>query len=182
MNIAHFAQNRHSTKAFDPTLKINDETFEQIRTLLRFSPSSVNSQPWHYVIASTEEGKTQVASATSAEYPYNEPKILNASHVVVLCARQQLEGEHLNNVLEQEDQDGRFTTEDAKQTQHGVRSFYYDLHKFDMKDTQHWIEKQVYCHSVRCCWAPRRWKWMPAQLKALIRRFWITHWACARKV
>ena len=144
MNIAHFAQNRHSTKAFDPTLKINDETFEQIRTLLRFSPSSVNSQPWHYVIASTEEGKTQIASATSAEYPYNEPKILNASHVVVLCARQQLEGEHLNNVLEQEDQDGRFASEEAKQTQHGVRSFYYDLHKFDMKDTQHWIEKQVY--------------------------------------
>ena len=144
MDITHFAKNRHSTKAFDPSLKISEETFAQIRTLLRFSPSSVNSQPWHYVVASTEEGKQRVASATAKDYAYNEPKILNASHVVVLCARTELDETHLSNVLEQEDADGRFASEDAKQTQHSVRSFYYNLHRFDLKDSQHWIEKQVY--------------------------------------
>ena len=120
MDITHFAKNRHSTKAFDPSLKISEETFAQIRTLLRFSPSSVNSQPWHYVVASTEEGKQRVASATAKDYAYNEPKILNASHVVVLCARTELDETHLSNVLEQEDADGRFASEDAKQTQHSV--------------------------------------------------------------
>ncbi|AKH19638.1 oxygen-insensitive NAD(P)H-dependent nitroreductase NfsB [Sedimenticola thiotaurini] len=144
MNIAHFAQTRHATKAFDKNLKINDKTFDQLRTLLRFSPSSVNSQPWHYVIASTDEGKQKVASATAADYPYNEPKILNASHVVVFCARTSMDQEYLTQVLEQEDRDGRFANAEAKQGQHTGRSFYANLHQFDLKDTQHWMEKQVY--------------------------------------
>lgn len=144
MDISHFAKHRHSTKAFDPALKISEETFAQIRTLLRFSPSSVNSQPWHYVVASTEEGKQRVATSTATDFVYNEPKILNASHVVVLCARTELSETHLNEVLEQEDTDGRFASADAKQTQHSVRSFYYNMHRFDLKDSSHWIEKQVY--------------------------------------
>jgi len=144
MNIAHFAQTRHATKAFDKNLKINEKTFEQLRTLLRFSPSSVNSQPWHYVIASTDEGKQRVASATSADYPYNESKILNASHVVVFCSRTSLDESYLKQILEQEDRDGRFANPEAKQGQHTGRSFYANLHRFELKDTQHWMEKQIY--------------------------------------
>jgi len=144
MDITHFAKQRHATKAFDPALKISDETFAQIRTLLQYSPSSVNSQPWHFVVACTDEGKAKVASATAEDYSYNEAKILNASHTLVLCARTGLDDAHMSNVLEQEQQDGRFANEDGKTFQHGVRSFYYDLHRYDLKDSQHWIEKQVY--------------------------------------
>lgn len=144
MNIAHFAQNRHATKAFNPELKINDKTFEQIRILLRFSPSSVNSQPWHYVVASTDEGKRKVASATSEKYPYNESKILNASHVIVFCARTSMDEQHLQNILEQEDRDGRFASPEAREGQHTGRSFYTNMHRYDLKDTQHWMEKQIY--------------------------------------
>lgn len=55
-----------------------------------------------------------------------------------------MDDQHLAAVLEQEDRDARFATVEAKAGQHRSRSFYVGLHRFDAKDTQHWLEKQVY--------------------------------------
>jgi nitroreductase/dihydropteridine reductase len=144
MNIAKIAQTRYTTKAFDPARKIPAEIFEQLETLLRFAPSSVNAQPWHFVVASTEEGKARIAKATQGGYAYNEPKVRNASHVIVFCARQDLDDAHLAAVLEQEDKDGRFATPEAKAGQHKSRSFYADLHRNEYKDVRTWMERQLY--------------------------------------
>lgn len=145
MDIAQIAQTRHTCKAYDPTRKIPAEQVEQLKTLLRFAPSSVNSQPWHFIIASSDAAKASLAKAT--EHPVfaaNGPKILNASHVVVFCARTTLEDAHLVEVTEQEARDGRFPNPDAQTAQLKSRRFYAGLHRFDLKDTQHWMEKQVY--------------------------------------
>lgn len=144
MNIAKIATTRYTTKAFDPSRKIPAEQIEQLKTLLQYSPSSTNSQPWHFVIAGTEAGKNQVAQATTGFYVFNEAKVKNASHVVVLCARQEINEAHLETLLEQEAQDGRFATPEAKAGQHAGRSHFVNMHRFDLKDAQHWMEKQVY--------------------------------------
>ena len=144
MNIAQLAKTRYTTKAFDPARKISDAVIDEIRTLLRYSPSSVNSQPWHFVIAGTDEGKARVAKATQTGFAYNTPKLLNASHVIVFCARTGIDESHLAEVLGSEEKDGRFTSADAKAGQNNTRGFYVNLHRYDQKDLQHWIEKQVY--------------------------------------
>ena len=36
---------------------------ETLENLLRFSPSSTNLQPWHFIVAGTAEGKERVANA-----------------------------------------------------------------------------------------------------------------------
>ncbi|MCS6176461.1 oxygen-insensitive NAD(P)H nitroreductase [Shewanella baltica] len=142
-DLSFFAKKRYTTKAFDPTKTIPAEKIADIKTLLQFSPSSVNSQPWHFVLASTAEGKALIAQATE-NYAFNTQKILNASHVVVLCTRTQLDEAYLLQILEQEEKDGRLANEEAKQAQHNGRSFFANMHKFEMKDAQHWMEKQVY--------------------------------------
>jgi nitroreductase/dihydropteridine reductase len=144
MNIAHHAQRRHTSKAFDPSRTIPEATINELQTLLRFSPSSVNSQPWHFVLAQTDAGKARIAKATQPGYTYNESKIRNASHVLVLCARTGIDDAHLNALLDQEQQDGRFATPQARQGQSNSRQLYVNLHKYDQKDLQHWMEKQVY--------------------------------------
>lgn len=144
MNLSELVKTRYTSKAFDPSRKIPAETFAQLETLLRYAPSSVNSQPWHFVVASTEEGKARLAKAAQGGYAYNEAKIRNASHVVVFCIRRDLDAEHLAAVLEQEDKDGRFATPEAKAGQHKSRSFYVDLHRNEYKDAQSWAEKQLY--------------------------------------
>lgn len=144
MNIAQIAQSRYTTKAFDPARRIPDDQVAQLETLLRFSPSSTNSQPWHFFIAGTEEGKARVAKATTGFYSFNEPKVKNASHVVVFCTRASIDEAHLQALLDQEDKDGRFATPEARARQHVSRSFFVNNHRFELRDAQHWMEKQVY--------------------------------------
>lgn len=144
MNIAQVVQQRRTCKAFDPNRQISQETMDALRAVLRFAPSSVNSQPWHYIIASTQEGKALVAKGMQGPFVYNEPKVMNASHVVVLCARQSLDDNHLSALLQQEEKDGRFATPEAKAGQDKSRRGYADLHENQLKDAHVWMDKQVY--------------------------------------
>lgn len=143
-NLSDLVQTRYTTKAFDPSRKLSPEQVSQIEALLRFSPSSTNAQPWHFVIASSEAGKGRIADTMSTGHAFNEPKLRNASHVVVLCTRQAITDEHLQRVLAQEQADGRFATPEARTGQHNGRSFFVNLHRFERRDAQHWADKQTY--------------------------------------
>lgn len=144
MQLTALAKSRYTTKAYDSSRKIPQETIDVLLDQLRHSPSSVNSQPWHFVVASDEQGKARVAKGAAGAFAYNEGKTLNASHVIVLCTLTEASEEHLNAVLAQEDADGRFANPEAKAGQDGVRRGYVNLHKHDYKDVQHWMEKQTY--------------------------------------
>ncbi len=143
-DITHYVKTRHTAKAYDPTKKISDEDIEKVKDLLRYSPSSTNSQPWHFLLASTEEGKAKIAKATEI-YPVNTQSILNASHVVVFCSKLDIDQAFLERVLEQEEEEGRFANDlSFKERQHATRNLFINLHKQDYKDVQHWMDKQVY--------------------------------------
>jgi len=144
MNVDQLATKRYTTKAYDPHKRVGAAQMEQLKTLLRFAPSSVNSQPWHFVIAESNEAKQRIAAATTGPYGANEPKVVNASHVLVLCARTELDDTHLEHLLAREKVDGRFPDDDSRLLQGKVRAFYVDMHRNELGDTQHWMEKQVY--------------------------------------
>ena len=144
MDIAQIAATRHTAKAFDPAQRIPESVVAQLRTLLRHSPSSVNSQPWHFIIAASTAAKARLARATPPPYAYNEPKIRDASHVVVLCARTDLDAAHLDALLAQETRDGRYPDAAAQEAYRNSRAAYVDLHRTRRQDLPHWLEKQVY--------------------------------------
>ena len=144
MNIVEVAKARYATKKFDATKKISNEDFSQIKTLLRLSPSSINSQPWHFIIADSEEGKQQIAKGAEGAYSANNPKILDASHVILFCAKTEISDEYLQKITNQEELDGRFPKPEGKALALKVRGFYTDLHRKDWNDVDCWIQKQVY--------------------------------------
>lgn len=135
---------RHTVKAFASGKSLPQEEIETLLNVLRNSPSSVNSQPWHFVVASTPEGREQIAQSTTGAFVYNGPKVLNASHVIALCMRTDLDDAHLQNVLGQEEQDGRFSKPEGKAGQDKSRRGYVDMHRYEQRDIPQWMEKQVY--------------------------------------
>jgi nitroreductase/dihydropteridine reductase len=144
MDIVSVALKRHSTKAFDSSKKLTADQAEKLKTLLQYSPSSTNSQPWHFILASSDEGKARVAKAAIGNYVFNERKIRDASHVVVFCAKTAIDDAWLEKVVDQEDKDGRFATPEAKAGNQKGRRFFADMHRIDLKDDAHWTAKQVY--------------------------------------
>jgi nitroreductase/dihydropteridine reductase len=87
MNFLHIAQNRYATKKYDPNKKVNVETIEKLKEILRLSPSSINSQPWKFTFVADEKVKSELA-----EFSYNNRhKVSDASHVVVFSVIQDVE-------------------------------------------------------------------------------------------
>lgn len=138
--------NRYATKKFDPTQRLTSEQFEDIKALLRYSPSSVNLQPWHFIISDNQEGKARIAKGAEGNFSANYSKIMEASHVVLYCVKTDLSDDYLNKILEQEDADGRMLNDESKETVKNVRAFFADIHRKSnvQNDTREWMEKQVY--------------------------------------
>ena len=144
MNLQETLNWRYTTKEYDTTKKIADADMGEIKNLLRMSPSSVNLQPWHFMIAETTEGKVRMAKGTQGFFSFNEPKITNAAAVVLFCAKIDADDAYYQHIADTEDKDGRFPNEDIKNGFLGAVKTFAGIHKYDLKDLQHWMEKQVY--------------------------------------
>jgi len=135
---------RYATKKFDTTKKISNEELKKIETLLCMSPSSTNVQPWHFVIATTEESKKKISKSTQGFYSFNEEKVLNSSATIIFCARTDLDEKYLLHLVDSESKAGRLKNDEEKTNMHKGRSMFIDIHRNLLKDLQHWMEKQMY--------------------------------------
>ena len=144
MNSTDVMKSRYTTKKFDSEKSIPEKTIREIENLLRLAPSSTNIQPWKFILALTPQGKTRIAKAAAGFYSYNEPKIMNASAVVFFSVRETIDTVYLEKLLAQEKADGRFNSDKTMNGQRDGRAHFVNLHRFERKDTQQWMEKQVY--------------------------------------
>ncbi|MCL5128008.1 oxygen-insensitive NAD(P)H nitroreductase [Algibacter sp. L4_22] len=144
MNLQEILNWRYTTKEYDTTKKISDVDMAEVKNLLRMSPSSVNLQPWHFIVAETKEGKARIAKGTQGFFSFNEPKVTNASAVVLFCSKIDADEDYFKHIADTDDKNGRFPNEDIKNGFLGAVKAFAGIHKYDLKDLQHWMEKQVY--------------------------------------
>ncbi len=144
MSILAAAKRRYSTKAFDPKRKISDADIHTLKTIFQLSPSSINIQPWHTLVTNNEAGKKQIAQAVQGNFVFNEQKILDASHVMVLCVRNDIDQKHLNKLLEKEQADGRIPDEEVFNTTKTLYSDYLAGISANPDFFKAWTAHQVY--------------------------------------
>lgn len=71
MDIVELVRTRYTTKHYDSARRISDRDIADLMEVLRLSPSSVNSQPWHFFVTGTDEGKARVMPAV---LDFNRPR------------------------------------------------------------------------------------------------------------
>jgi nitroreductase len=76
---------RYATKAFDPARKIPAETWDAFEKSLVLTPSSFGLQPWKFLVVENPEIREKLKAAS-----WNQPQLIDASHLVVLTARTDL--------------------------------------------------------------------------------------------
>ena len=123
-----------------------------------------------------------MAQSTSGAFIYNNPKVLNASHVIALCMRTDLDEAHLQNVLAQEEKDGRFAKPEAKAGQDKSRRSYVDMHRYELRDVPQWMEKQVYLALGGLLLGAAMLGIDATRWKALMRAHLTGRWACVNRV
>ncbi len=144
MDITPYVQRRYTTKKFDPDFTLDPAQVEQLVTLLHQAPSSVNSQPWHFLIVESTAAKGRLAKAAEGPYQANNAKFKEAALSVVLCLRTGAADAHIERVVAQEQVDGRLANAEVQAATLKGRFFYLDLHRYNHKDLPHWQAHQLY--------------------------------------
>lgn len=82
---------RYSAKVFDSEKKVSEDTLQALLECLRLSPSFFGIEAWKFVVVENPEIRKRLRTAS-----YDQPKITDASHLVVLCARKDVTGEYVD--------------------------------------------------------------------------------------
>lgn len=78
---------RYATKRFDANKKISQSDWKTLEESLRLAPSSFGLQPWKFIIVKNPEIRAQLLPQS-----WNQTQIVDASHLVVIAAKQEVTG------------------------------------------------------------------------------------------
>lgn len=87
MNILQLIQKRYSTKMYNSGKKIPNEKIEELKEILRLSPSSINIQPWKFTFVENPEVKAKLASVSM----HNTEKVNQAPLLIVFSVADDLD-------------------------------------------------------------------------------------------
>ena len=79
MSFLSSLQQRYTTKKFDPSQKLSAEVKEELKQILRLSPSSINSQPWQFTFVSDPAVREKLSEVSWL----NSGKVVDCDTVVV---------------------------------------------------------------------------------------------------
>ena len=82
MSFIESMQKRYTTKVYNNSKKIDPIQIEELKEILRLSPSSINSQPWKFTFVSDPEIKTKLGAASF----FNNDRIVNCDTLVVFSS------------------------------------------------------------------------------------------------
>lgn len=126
MTFLDLAKSRYTTKKYDPNRKIADQKIQELKNVLRLSPSSINSQPWKFSFISDDAVKRKLASVSY----FNEQKINEASHLVVFSVIDDIE---------------KFEQQIKENLPDGSVNYYNQFVKIGTEaEIRSWLQHQVY--------------------------------------
>ncbi|OBT12088.1 NAD(P)H-dependent oxidoreductase [Vibrio sp. UCD-FRSSP16_10] len=76
---------RYTAKKYDPSKRISADDMMVIREALRMSASSINSQPWKFIVVESDEAKQRFHGTFANMHQFNQPHAKTASHTLLLA-------------------------------------------------------------------------------------------------
>lgn len=87
MNILELIQKRYTAKTYNADKEIPQDKIEELKEILRLTPSSINIQPWKFTFVQNSEIKSELASVSM----HNKEKINQARLLIVFSVADDLE-------------------------------------------------------------------------------------------
>ncbi|MEH7095516.1 nitroreductase family protein [Neobacillus vireti] len=120
---------RRSIKNYDPSVKISREEMVEILTLATRAPSSVNMQPWRFLVIESSEAKAKLAPLAR----FNQTQVETSSAVIAVFG-------DLNNFVKFEDiygaavDKGFMPLEVKERIQASFSSYFETISREEMKE------------------------------------------------
>ena len=85
---------RYATKVFDNNKKIPATEWSALEESLRLSPSSFGLQPWRFYVVADQGVRAKLKAVS-----WNQPQIVDASHLVVLATRNTIDKDYIVSAI-----------------------------------------------------------------------------------
>jgi nitroreductase len=120
---------RRSIRYYDPSVKISREELREILESASLAPSSVNLQPWRFLVIDTPEGKEKLAPLAR----FNQSQVETSSAVIAVFADMN-SSEYLDEIYEKAVEKG-FMPEDVKKQQvKSIKGFFEVMTRDQLKE------------------------------------------------
>ncbi len=119
MDLIQTIKERRSINFFEPGKDLSPQTIRDLLELAKLAPSSMNLQPWRVVVVTDPERKKALRQCS-----FDQPKVEEASAVLIMVADPRAVEENLDKVLESWVQLGYMKPE-AMETYQGLAGTLY---------------------------------------------------------
>jgi nitroreductase/dihydropteridine reductase len=138
---------RYTTKKFNPNKKISQNNLNIIYNALRLTPSSINSQPWKFIVINSKEAKqkmanTFVGNTPASKHLTNKKHIFDSSQIILFSYNANYTKSDFEKVVNKYITDKRIEIE-YKEMAFNIFSFV-DLKKDIDGSTNSWCKSQLY--------------------------------------
>ncbi len=134
--------NRYTTKKYDETKKVSKEDLSILLEALRLTASSINSQPWKFIVIESDEGKQRFFDTFKNNFQFNQDHAKTASHIILFANKETYSQADYDAVIEKNIEDGHISPE-KKETAFGAYAFA-ELNKDAQGKHVKWTRAQTY--------------------------------------
>jgi len=133
---------RYTTKKYDAGKKIPQKDLDILFEAMRLSASSINSQPWKFIVIESDKAKERMNNTFVNKYQFNQPHIFESSQVILFAYNPHYTREDYAKVVDKGIEDGR-TPVEKRESAFGSFLFAEQNTASD-GDTSCWTKAQTY--------------------------------------
>ncbi|MFY0641228.1 MAG: NAD(P)H-dependent oxidoreductase [Bermanella sp.] len=133
---------RHTCKKYDPTKKIPQADLDVLYEAMRLSASSINSQPWKFIVIESDAAKTRMSRTFENNFQFNQPHVFDSSHIILFAHNPRYTREDYAEVVDDGIEDKR-TKPEERESAFGAFLFA-EMNTDASGDTTTWTKAQTY--------------------------------------
>ncbi|WP_166425296.1 nitroreductase family protein [Paraglaciecola sp. 20A4] len=133
---------RHSTKKYDKSRKVPQEDLNILFEAMRLSASSINSQPWKFVVIESDEAKERMSKTFAHKFQINQPHVFDSSMIILFAYNPRYTRNDYVEVVDKGIADKRTKPENRDSAFGGL--LFAELNTDESGDTSTWTKAQTY--------------------------------------
>ena len=133
---------RKTTKKYDASRKVSEDDLAVLFEAMRLSASSINSQPWKFVVIDSDEAKERMHKTFANLHAYNQPHVFESSQIILFAHNPRYTRNDFDKVVDQYIEDKRVKAEDREKA-YGAFSFA-EMNTDEAGNTAGWTKAQTY--------------------------------------
>lgn len=133
---------RKTTKKYDANKKVSEEDLEVLFEAMRLSASSINSQPWKFVVIDSDKAKERMNKTFVNMHAYNQPHVFESSQIILFAHNPRYTRNDFDKVVDQYIKDARLKAEDREKA-YGAFGFA-EMNTDETGSTESWTKAQTY--------------------------------------